>query len=139
MKLNIQTVDDLAAEALAQAKQSARQTMLATLSRAADAITGPVPQAERDSWSTKEAAARAYAAETATTEQAAMLSAESAVTGEAVADLAASIVAKANAYAGFAATMAGLRRITTNAIDGATTPDEAQAALGPLQAALTNS
>jgi len=138
MKLTIQTANDLATQALVQAKNSAHQTMLAALSQAADAITGPVPQAERDSWATKEVAARAVVAGTATPEQAAMLSAESAVTGEAVADLAASIVAKANAYAGFAATMAGLRRITTNAIDGATTPDEAQAALGPLQAALTN-
>jgi len=107
MKLNIQTAEDLAAEALAKAQKTAHQTMLSTLSQAADVITGPVPQAERDSWPTKEAAARAVLDDSATAQQIAMLDAECAVTGEIRDDLAASILSKADAYGGFAAAIGG--------------------------------
>ena len=138
MKLMIKTVDDLEVEALVQAKNSAHQTMLAALSQAAEAVTGSVPQPERDSWSTKAVAARAVLDGTATPEQSAMLNAECAVTREAVADLAASIVAKADAYSAFAASLSGLRRTTTTAIEGATMPEEVAACLTTLQNTLAD-
>ena len=125
----IRTAGDKDGETLSSAQQSARHTMLVALSKAADAITGPVPQAERDSWATKESAARDWVAGTASPHQIAMLDAECGITGETKDELSANINTKADAFTSFASTMSGLRRNTTTAIDLATTPDEAQSAI----------
>lgn len=115
-------------------KVAAEQSLIASLAKAADAITGPVPQAERDSWPTKATAARAWVAGTATTQQIAMLEAECAVTSETRDDLAASILTKADAYSAFAASLSGQRRIISAAITDATTQGQVQAALDGLAA-----
>lgn len=132
----IRTAAELAAETLADAKQVGRNDVLAALSRAADAVTGPVPQAERDSWATKADAAHKFMAEDATSEQIAMLDAECAVTGESRTELAESIAAKAVAYTVFVAHMAGVRRVVTAAIEDALTVEAVQAVVDALQSNL---
>ncbi|MCD9148526.1 hypothetical protein [Pseudophaeobacter flagellatus] len=134
--LNITTAQDQAVEELAQAKAASLAEALDRLTTSASAITGRVPQAERDSWATKAVAARAYLASAASVEQVAMLQAEAAITGEEIEDLAAAIVAMADAYAGIAAQLAGLRRKTRTAIEAALTPAQVQVALAALDAAL---
>lgn len=82
-------------------------------------VTGPVPEYERASWATKEAAARAHVAGTATAEQTAMLQAEADArgTGETPSDLAVRIIANASAYVPIAGMIAGQRRKTQAAVD----------------------
>ena len=125
------TAEDKASGALRQAQAAAAQTLITALSQAANAITGPVPQAERDSWPTKAAAALAVLDGTASISQTDMLGAERALTGETLEGLATSILAKADAYSAFAAFLAGLRRPNSTAIAAATTPDQVQAGLCP--------
>ena len=85
----------------------------------ASVVTGPVPEYERASWATKETAARAHVAGTATAEQTAMLQAEADArgTGETPSDLAARIIANASAYVPIAGMIAGQRRKTQAAVD----------------------
>lgn len=125
-------------ETLSKAKASRLSAALVSLADAASLLTGQVPQAERDSWPTKAAAARACLAGVASPDQTAMLMAEAAIMGEALEDLAPVIVAKADAYGSVAARLAGLRRQVTKEIDAALTPEETQAALVALDAALIN-
>lgn len=82
-------------------------------------VTGPVSESERASWATKETAARAHVAGTATAEQTAMLQAEADArgTGETPSDLAARIIANASAYVPIAGMIAGQRRKTQAAVD----------------------
>lgn len=95
----------------AKARVAARADEIATL------ITGIVPLAERLSWPTKEVAARAVLAGTATAGQQLILGAEAQVSGETVAALAARIVANADTYMAAAGLIAGQRRKTMAAID----------------------
>jgi hypothetical protein len=136
--LKLTTAEESVAGDLAQAKAASLAEALQRLTTAASAVTGLVPQADRDSWATKAVAARAYLADVASADQTAMLQAEAAVTGELVEDLAAAIVAMAENYAGIAAKLAGQRRKTRTAIEAATTPAQVQVALAALDAALLN-
>lgn len=132
----IVTAPDRAAAALEAARDHARDQMLRALSEAAVAMTGPVPQVERDSWPTKAAAARAHLAGTATDKQQEMLAAEAAETGEAVDALVARVVANADAYEVAAARIAGIRRRIAAEVAAATTPAQIAAAMQRLADAL---
>ena len=75
-------------------------------------ITGHIPQAERDSWTSKGQAAEAYLNGTASTIQKSMIEVEAAQTGENPIELCNKIVNKLLAYARVAAIIAGVRRKT---------------------------
>lgn len=117
---------------LAQIKAAAKSRVAARADQIAEAITGTVPLAERLSWPTKEVAARAVLAGTATTGQQMILGAEAQVSGETVAVLAASIVAKADLYMTAVGLIAGQRRKTMAAIDAVTDPSTAAASLAAI-------
>ena len=93
----------------AKAKAAAQARVLSALEDAAAALTGPIPQAERDSWTKKEIAARAFLAGEADATQAAVLKCEAALRGVPVEAVAQRIIAKADTFALAAATIAGLR------------------------------
>lgn len=107
---------------IAAVKASAISRIVARADEIAEMITGAVPLAERLSWSTKEAAARAVIAGSATSEQQALIGAEAQVTGEQVADLAQRIVANATRYITAAGLIAGQRRKTIMAIESLLEP-----------------
>lgn len=92
-------------------------------------VTGPVSIDERLSWDAKEAAARAYIAETADAAQTAMIENEAAITTEDPADLAAIIISRADTFRAVVARVAGLRRKTIAAIDAVIEPAEYEAVL----------
>ena len=108
---------------IAAVKASAISRIVARADEIAEMITGAVPLAERLSWSTKEAAARAIVAGTATAEQQAMITAEAQITGEAVADLAARVIANATRYVTASGFIAGQRRKVVALIDALTEPE----------------
>lgn len=116
-------------------KASAKSRVAARADQIADMITGTVPLSERLSWPTKEAAARAVLAGTATAVQQSLIGAEAQVTGETPAALASSIVAKADAYIVAAGLIAGLRRKTMAAIDALADPATAESGLVTIFAA----
>ena len=118
------TADEIAEQALADARATALAQIPQILAQAAEAITGTVPVSEQVSWPVKAAAARAYLADEATAAQGADLQAEADLTGETIEDLAQAIVTRADAYAQTAAKMAGLRRRAESAVAAATTQDE---------------
>lgn len=107
---------------LAAVKADAKRRVTARADEIAEAITGTVPLSERLSWPTKEMAARAVLAGTATAVQQALLAAEAQVIGETVPSLASRIVANADAYIVAAGLIAGQRRKVTAAIDALTDP-----------------
>lgn len=113
------TAEARAAAALDAAREAARGDLLADIDAAVRAMTGTVPEAEKLSWTTKEAAALAHEADSATPEQAAMLAAEAGITGETLADLAGRVLAAAAAYRQAAAVIAGIRRKYEAEIDAA--------------------
>lgn len=126
------SADDLAALGITSApepidvaavKASAISRIVARADEIAEMITGAVPLAERLSWSTKEAAARAIVAGTATAEQQTMITAEAQITGEAVADLAARVIANATRYVTASGFIAGQRRKVVALIDALTEPE----------------
>lgn len=104
-------------------KSAAIRRVVMRADEIADLITGAVPLAERLSWPTKEAAARAVIAGTATAEQQAMITAEAQITGEAVADLAARVIANATRYVTASGFIAGQRRKVVALIDALTEPE----------------
>ena len=95
-------------------------------------IAGPVSRGERDSWTAKEAEARAWVADN----QAAtpILSAEAAVTGETMADLTAKVITRADALKPITGEIAGLRRATELALAAAAEPDDYETILQTAQA-----
>lgn len=95
---------------LAAARESALADLVSWLDAATVTLTGMVPRAELDSWPNKEASARAFVANAATTQQIEDLEAEALQTGETVAALAARIVARANAWRPISMGIAGVRR-----------------------------
>lgn len=106
---------------------SAKTAVIDFATSAADAITGPVPPAEKLGWIKKEEAARAYKAGTANDAQTALLSTEAGMTGEDATALATTIIAKADKYTLAVALISGHRRATMAAIDGlGATPTQAQ-------------
>lgn len=108
-------------------KVAAKARVAARADQIVELITGTVPLSERLSWATKEAAARALVAGTATTVQQSLISAEAQVTGETAAALAASIIANAEAYIVAAGLIAGQRRKTMAALDALVDPVTAEA------------
>lgn len=129
-----------AADHAVAARASAQTDGLAAVARALDAfaetLTGCVPNSEMLSWPTKEAAARAYIANSADPAQIALLSGEATVMGEPLADLAASIVERADAYRPATALIAGLRRKHGAAIKAATDAAAVSAVLDTLASEL---
>ena len=113
---------------------SAKETMVAWINDLTRAITGPVPEDEKLDWPTKEAAARAFIAGTATAEQTAKITFEASKPGETPADLAAKIVAKADLYRAVVSEISRLRRATDNALEAATMPEEYTQILADAQA-----
>lgn len=73
-------------------------------------ITGPVPNDEKASWPTKEAAARAHKAGTASDMQEILLSHEAAFSGESVDQLADKVIANVETYLAIVGSTAGIRR-----------------------------
>lgn len=119
----MQTAADRHAADLDAARQAARAELALALAQLADAITGVVPEAEKLSWSAKEAAARALV-DQPTIVADPVLQAEAALTGEAVLDLARKVIVNANAYRAAAAVLAGVRRVAERAIrEGETVED----------------
>lgn len=98
-------------------------------SAVAEALVGDVPAAERDSWSLKLADAQARLAGSATPAAEARLQAEADFTGETLDALAQSIADQAAVYDLAARRLAGIRRAHRNAIVGASTVEELEAAL----------
>lgn len=115
--------------ALAAAKAHGQAAMLAWISDFTAQFTGDTPLDERLSWDAKEAAARAQIAGAADAQQAALLADEAALTGETVDNLALLILANADLYRAIVARVAGLRRLTRDAINAAETPEAVQAVL----------
>lgn len=111
----------------AQAAALARLALEADLFAAQ--LTGPVSQAEKDSWPSKEAAARAVLAGTETENDTVMLQAEADLTSETLPDLAGFIVSSADIYRTAAAKIAGIRRMAVQSIDSATSQAEITAAV----------
>jgi|GEM_PF-1091947 len=112
-----------------QSADAAKAAMVQWANNFTAAVTGPVPIDERLSWDAKEAAARAYIAETADTAQTAMIETEAAITEEGPASLAAIIIAKADTFRAVVARVAGLRRKTIAAIDAVVDPADYETVL----------
>lgn len=121
-------------DSLDAAKAGARAALMAFIEATTLAITGPVPLDEKLSWASKEVAARAVLASTASSVETALIADEASVTGENLATLANRIVELADAYRSAIAKLTGLRRSTEAAIDAAATPTAVQTVL---QTALT--
>lgn len=102
------------------------------VSAARKSIAQATPE-EMSAWSTKAAAARAFAAGGA---PAPILTAEAEVTGETVATLAARIITNAEAFEGIEARLTGIRRKYSAEAREALTYDDARAALAVAQTAL---
>lgn len=98
----------------------AKATVAAHAQSLTESIRGPVPDDEIASWPSKEIAARAIIAGTATSEQTAMIDGEAQLTGESVQVLAAKIVTNADAYGQIVGLVAGQRRKTFAEIDALT-------------------
>jgi hypothetical protein len=113
------TAETLAVEALATAQSVARAQVLAAITAMTEAITGPVPLAEKLCWVAKETAARACAEGRATQTETALIEGEAAMTGEDKGDLVARILKNADAWRGAIAMLTGLRRAAIAAIDAA--------------------
>ena len=116
-------------------KAQAVARVVAMIDAAAETIAGPVPQYERASWPTKADSARAYAG-TPTASQAAIIDGEAEITGETGAQVAARIVANADAWIAAIAALTGRRRVAFAAITAAETPEQVDAALTALSAAI---
>ena len=122
----ILTAETQAAERLAGARTSARAQVLDAIAAVTEALTGPIPLAEKLCWSAKEAAARACAEGQATEAEAALIEDEAAMTGEDAAGLVGSILKNADAYRAVIAMLTGLRRAAEAAIDAAGDPGEVE-------------
>lgn len=101
----------------------AKQALVDWATRAANAITGPVPTAEQIAWPTKEAAARAVVAGKGTEDQIAMIGAEASFTGETVPELCAKIIKRADLFRSVVAAISGIRRSAAKQIDEAEAAD----------------
>lgn len=130
------TATEKQATALAEAQTSAATTVVATLDALSNQMTGDVPQAERDSWAEKHAAAIAFLDATASPTQIAMLAAETTVTGETQTELAGRIIAKADAFTVAIGAMSGLRRKYVEQIEDSATPEAVATAMAAFQAEL---
>ena len=135
----IVTAEQIAADALSDARASATSAMTALIGAVAEAATGAVPEAEKLSWTAKEAEARALLSGQIAPGDAAMLAAEAAQTGEPLTRLAETILRHAAAYRTLSATLSGLRRRYRDVIEAAATPEEVFAALESLRSDLSAS
>ncbi len=85
----------------------------------AASVTGKVPIDEKLSWAAKEVAAQAVSDGVQTADQLKLLKDEADLTGETPQALAATVLAKASVYRSVVSRIAGLRRVTTTAIEAA--------------------
>ncbi len=113
---------------LARAREAEMAALSTWLDRMAQAVIGPVPEAERLTWDAKEAAAMAVLAETASDADLALLDQERALTGETREDLAGLIVARAAIFRAVGPHIAGTRRAAGEAIASATTVEAVKTA-----------
>ncbi len=120
------TAETQAADRLAGARAIARAQVLDAIAALTEAMTGPVPLAEKLCWPAKEAAARAIADGQATEAETALIAGEAAMTGEDAAGLVGSILKNADAYRAVIAMLTGLRRAAEAAIDAAEDPGEVE-------------
>ena len=111
---------------------AARTAMLARIEAIEVQITGPVSEGERQSWTAKEAEARAFVADA--TAQTPILSAEAQITGEPLADLAAKVIARATLFKAAAGAIAGLRRATDTQLAAVTDPNDYETVLAAADA-----
>ena len=117
-------------------RSDARRETLRRIDAACRAITGPVPEYERDSWPTKAAAAQAVLSGTASAEQVAMIEAEAAILGETPEQVARLIAGRAAAWSVVIAGLAAHRQIAMQAISAAADQAAVQGALDALDTAL---
>lgn len=120
----METAEARAEAALEAARAQAQSRLIAALDAAAEALTGDVPRAERDSWPVKFAAAQAFLAGKADAVQEAGLVREAALAGETPEATAERIVQAARSYNLAAAEIAGLRRRWSARIAAASSADE---------------
>lgn len=114
---------------------AARAAVLAAIARVEDVLTSGVPLAEKLSWPSKEAAARAVVAGNGSALDVSLLAGESALTGETVEELAARILASADAYRFAVSRMAGIRRGAEARIAAAARPADMEQAVAWAEAA----
>lgn len=112
-------------------KAEAKLSVVAYADNLTDVITGPVPKAEKESWTKKERVARKYKADpaTLTSDETALLQNELDVTTALDTDLGTlsdKIIVQADGFSAFAGKIAGIRRVTMKAIDDL--PEDATAA-----------
>lgn len=100
-------------------------------------ITGQVPIDEKLSWDAKESAARAWLAGNPSERETALIMGESSITGESPEVLVGKIVANADVYRLIVASVAGLRRKTSAALDAVSDPYDYAIVLGQAQAQAT--
>jgi hypothetical protein len=137
--LTIRCADDIAADARRAAVVEAQAQVCDWIAAFTEAITGTVPDAERASWTVKEAAARVVLSDdpdpAALARATGILLAEAEHSGEEVYDLADRILAKADAWPFIIAGLTGLRRAAFEAFDTAATAEDVRAvALAHLEA-----
>lgn len=106
----------------AQLISEAKLKVVAYADSLADIITGPVPKAEKESWTKKEVAARKYVADpgSLSSDELALLQNELDVTAALDNDLAtlsAKIIVQADYFSAIAGKIAGIRRVTMAALD----------------------
>jgi hypothetical protein len=124
--------DIIAAADLTAARALARQLLLGAIEAATEAVTGPVPLAEKLCWASKEAAARAVGRGDASEAERALIESEATVTGEDAGALIARIVRNADTWRSAIALLTGLRRAGDEAIDAAVDPAGVEAACGAI-------
>lgn len=115
---DLRTPEQVAAD-LVPVKDAARRELVAALDRIGTEISGLVPRAEELSWPSKEVAAQAWQAGTASQLQVSMLQAEASQTGETLAELVAAILSRSGAFYAASGAIAGLRRTTIAAVTAA--------------------
>ena len=112
----------------------AKLAMITWINAFEGSVTGQTSDLEPLSWTTKEDAARAVVAGTATPEQVKMIDEEVAlVPGDTAATLATAIIKKADLYRKIAPRITGLRRATTAALDAEPDPAKYEAILAAAQ------
>lgn len=120
---------EITPEILAATKALAKRRAAAEADKLANAVTGEIPRSERDSWSTKAAAADAHTAGSATARQNAMLQAEAEMRNITIDALAAMILERATVYEVVAAKIAAQRSLTFEAVDAASTISDVETVL----------
>jgi hypothetical protein len=124
-----------AAEALEAAKSGAMRDLVAWVDATTLEITGPVPEAEKLSWTKKETAARAVLAGVADESQAAMIAIEASVIHLSSEVVSKGIIANADGYTQAISLLTGIRQNARRSIIAAKSVGDTEAALSAAMAA----